>query len=157
MIAFTNILSAECDRYGLIPDYVRAIIEVESGGVPWRTRYEPGWNYFEAPEYWANKLGESVDTEMVGQKFSYGPMQVMGGTARHCGFSGYFPELCTASIGIHFGCLLFSQKLTKYNGAYLDAIAAYNAGSVTKLGEFYSNQSYVDKVLLAYKRLKISG
>lgn len=146
MTDFRSALLTECDKYDLDVEYIEAIIAVESAGQTYVTRYEPGFNYFEMPEYWANKLCQSVDTEVNGQKISYGLMQVMGGTARHVGFSGYFPELCIPSVGIHFGCLVFSKKLHKY-GSYVDAVAAYNAGKVTKVGENYINQAYVDKVL----------
>lgn len=152
MTDYRAALLTECDKYDLIPAYIEAIIAVESGGQAYATRYEPGFNYFEQPEYWANRLRQSVDTELAGQKFSWGLCQIMGGTARHYGFSGYFPELCLPSVGIHFGCLVFNQKLLKY-GNYTDAIAAYNAGSVKKINERYTNQVYVDKVLRNYSRL----
>lgn len=133
-------------RQGLEKSYVRALIEKESSGNPWATRYEPGWRYFESPEYWAGKLGQSEETERNGQSQSYGLMQVMGGTARWLGFAGYFPELCLPSVGVHFGCLLLARKLRKY-GNYPAALAAYNAGSVVFLGNNFINQKYVDDIL----------
>lgn len=149
---FESALLTECDKYGLDPTWVRAMIQVESGGRTYATRYEPGWSYYEIPEYWSNRLAQTVETEMNGQRVSWGLLQVMGGTARHVGFSGYFPELCIPSVGIHFGCLVLSKKLKKY-GEILDAVAAYNAGTVKKIGPYYSNQSYVDKVVAARKKI----
>lgn len=142
------ILLAECTRLGLEESYIRAIIEVESGGNQWKTRYESGFNYFENPQFWAAKTGVSLDTEMAGQKTSWSLMQVMGGTARGLGFSGLFPELCILDVGLHFGCLLFSQKLLKFK-TYPDAIAAYNAGHPVLVDGKYKNQDYVDKVMAA--------
>ena len=129
------------------------MILVESGGVTLRCRYEPGWNYFEQPEFWANKLGQSVETEIAQQKFSYGLMQIMGGTARHLGFGGFLPELCTVAVGVHYGCMYFARQLRKY-GNYLDAISAYNAGSAQKIGERYANAVYVERVLKHYQEIK---
>lgn len=153
MTDYSKELELEADRHGLIKAYVQAIIQVESGGVTLRSRYEPGFNYFAQPDYWAGRLGQSIDTEINGQKVSWGLMQVMGGTAREHGFSGYFPELCTPIVGIHFGCVVLSKKLHDYKN-YLDAIAAYNAGSVRRDGVRYVNQEYVDKVLRAYAQIK---
>jgi soluble lytic murein transglycosylase-like protein len=140
-------LLTECDKHGVDPVWMEAIIQVESAGRTYATRYEPGWSYYEVPEYWANRLGQTVETEMNGQRVSWGLCQIMGGTARHLGFSGYFPELCLPSVGVHFGVLCFSKKLKKYDGNYQDAVAAYNAGTVKKIGQYYSNQRYVDKVV----------
>lgn len=64
------------------------------------------------------------------------------------GFSGYLPQLCLPSVGLHYGCLLLSKKLLKY-GTYEDAIAAYNAGNVRKINTKYENQDYVNRVLAA--------
>lgn len=153
MSDYLHIVRAECERHGLIPEYVRAIIEVESGGKQWACRYEPGFNYFEKPEFWANRLGQSVDTEMAQQKTSWGLMQIMGGTARHLSFAGYAPELCIPAVGIHYGCMYLARQLRKY-GNYLDAIAAYNAGSVQMIGPKYANQLYVDNVLRHYSQIK---
>ncbi len=142
-------IEIESRRQGLDSHWIEALIEVESAGRPWMMRYEEGWSYFEKPEYWADRLGQTLDTELHAQKFSFGPMQIMGSTARSLGFSGYLPELCLPPVGIHYGCLYLAQKLRKY-GSYMDAVAAYNAGTVKKKesGE-YVNQSYVDKVFKA--------
>lgn len=154
MSDYRSALLTECEKYNLDPKWVEAMIQVESGGRTYATRYEPGFNYLEVVEYWANRLGQSFDTEANGQKISWGLLQVMGGTARHVGFSGYFPELCVPSVGIHFGCLVLSKKLKRYDGNYQDAVAAYNAGSVKKIGPYYSNQQYVDKVLKVLKSME---
>jgi len=143
---FRHLLTAECERQGLEADYMEALIMKESAGNPWVTRYEPGWNYFENPELWSHKLGQTLDTEINGQKISYGLCQVMGGTARWLGFSGYFPELCDPEVSIHFGCQLLAQKLRKH-GSYEAALSAYNAGSVRLINGNYSNQHYVDDVI----------
>jgi len=146
MAQLDHTIGVECTKQGLSPEWVWALISVESSQIQWVMRYEPGYSYFVTPEFFAKKLGQSLDTELNGQKTSWGLLQVMGGTAREMGFSGYFPELCLPSVGIHYGCRYLAQKLRKY-GNYLDAVAAYNAGTVKRLpnGD-YQNQAYVDKV-----------
>lgn len=136
----------ECERQGLEKSYVLAVIIKESSGNQWATRYEPGWRYFENPAYWAQRLNQSEVTERNGQAQSYGLMQVMGGTARWLGFSGYLPELHLPSVGVHYGCMLLARKLRKY-GDYPSALAAYNAGTAQLIGVKFANQSYVDDVL----------
>lgn len=140
----------ECGLLGIEPSYVGALILKESSGEPWKTRYEPGWRYFEQPEFWAGKLGQSVDTEMACQKMSWGLLQTMGGTARWLGFSGYLTQLLIPATGIHWGCRLFAKKFREY-GDYEEAIAAYNAGSARRMGKRLENQDYVDSVL-AFRR-----
>lgn len=143
----------ECQRQGLEIGYVRALILKESSGNQWATRYEPGFRYIERAEYWANRLGQTEETETVQQRTSFGLMQPMGGTARWLGFSGHLAELYQPSVNIHFGCRLFAKKLLKY-GNYLDALAAYNAGSPILINGKYTNQEYVDGVLRLRANLK---
>jgi hypothetical protein len=139
-------LDTESRRQGLEISFVRAIVLKESSGNQWATRYEPGFRYLEHPEYWANHLGQTEETETIQQKCSYGLMQIMGGTARGLGFSGMLSELYIPSVNIHYGCLLLSQKLRRY-GDYPSAISAYNAGTATLIGIKFANQDYVDSVL----------
>lgn len=136
----------ECQRQGLDISYVRALILQESSGNQWATRYEPGFRYIEQATYWADKLGQTEETETIQQKCSYGLMQIMGGTARHNGFAGFLSELYVPAVGIHYGCRVLAQKLRRY-GNYMDALAAYNAGSPVKIGAKFANQSYVDGVM----------
>jgi soluble lytic murein transglycosylase-like protein len=133
---------------------VAAIIMAESSGMQFSIRYEPKWSHFYTPEVYAQMLGVSEITERLGQSHSWGYMQVMGGVAREHGFSGHFPQLCDKKLNIYYGVKHFSDKLRKYKHVN-DAIAAYNAGTVTKTEEnMYSNQLYVDKVLGYYDALK---
>ena len=130
--------------------YVAAIIMAESGGASCATRYEHGWEYHYQVEYFARMTGTTILTEHIGQMTSWGAMQVMGTVAREYGFKGYFPELCTDSVGIKYGCMHLKKFLKKY-GSYKDAIAAYNAGSVRLAADGrYVNAEYVDKVIGYY-------
>ena len=73
-------------RHQLDPHWVLAVIQTESAGFPHAMRYETGWSYFCRPEFYADRLAITVDTERQMQKFSYGLMQIMGSVAREYGF-----------------------------------------------------------------------
>ncbi|MFW5972387.1 MAG: transglycosylase SLT domain-containing protein [Bacteroidota bacterium] len=142
-------------RHGVPPDLLKAIVEVESGGDPRAMRYEPEFDYLVDPD-----TGESFDgepdaipapsgvspwTEYIGQRTSWGPMQIMGATARELGFEGrFFTELCDE--GLEWGCR-YLVRLRERHGDWEAAAAAYNAGSPRRTddGE-WENQEYIDKL-----------
>lgn len=135
-------------EHKLDPVLIAAIICEESGGITWRTRYEPNFEYILTPQVFAQRLVVTMQTEIQGQKHSHGLMQVMGVTAREHGFMGYFPELCAdPAKGVHYGCKELVEKVDRYDGHLEKVIAAYNAGSARIVNGKYTNQSYVDKVL----------
>lgn len=137
--------------YNLPVNLVKAICMVESSGIATKFRYEPGYRWL---------LGNVTlmnPTEQVGQKCSWGLMQVMGAVARELGFHGDFPELCaTPALGIDYGCRHLKRYYVQYNG-WPDTVASYNAGHPTKIGERYANQSYVDQVYRWWNHLDQVG
>lgn len=135
----------------LQPELVRAIIQVESEGDVYATRFEPDWKYFYIPSEMAKRTHVTLLTERNGQATSWGLMQVMGAVAREFGFKGKFPQLCEPKEGISYGCLKLRQLFDLYKDER-SVIAAYNAGSPRTDGRgFFVNQPYVDKVMV-YKR-----
>ena len=94
---------------------------------------------------------------------SWGPMQIMGATARWLGFKGTFlSELIEPEVGIEYGCKYLANLKRRFSGnsknncnqvddiaIFCDKkISAYNAGSPRKKADgTYVNQKYVDKVL----------
>lgn len=150
--AFADEVDTIATKHGVNPLLIAAIIEIESAGNTFAIRYEPGWNYFIE----TGARGMSRATEEYQQKVSWGLMQVMGTVAREHGFDGPFlSALCQPSIGIEYGVRHFRKQLDRYNGSEVDAVAAYNAGTVVKRsGADYANQSYVTKVWNAYGRLR---
>ena len=142
--------------HNLDPLLVSAIIQVESSGNKWSTRYEPLWHYFKDIDAWSRKIipHTTVNTEMIHQQTSWGLMQVMGSVARELGFDGHLPELTQARINILLGC----KQLVRVNRpGYIvdDQIAAYNAGSARRSANgLLENQSYVDKVKAIWTMLK---
>lgn len=135
------------------PHLVLAIIEQESGGRPYATRYEPGYRYLVAPVAWAARRSVTSPTEEVHQKTSWGLMQVMGATARDLGFCGYLPELCQPELGIYYGCLYLQRQFRRFESKE-NAIAAYNSGAPRVVAGRYENQVYVDSVLAKYEQFK---
>lgn len=139
-------------RKGLDPLLVAAIVQVESAGDEWAMRFEPHWydrlNDVDPPR------GVSVATERMQLSTSWGLMQVLGVTAREFGCdTPFLGVLCQPVVGIEYGCQVLRSKFERYDGDTLDAVAAYNAGSVRLSDDgAYSNQGYVDKVMREYAR-----
>lgn len=133
------------DTFGLDPLLVAAICKVESNFNPCAARYEPEFKYLSKPEYFAEKNGSSLPTEIILQKTSLGIMQIMGCCAREWLHEGWLTELFTVEVGLRLGCQHLKHRLDKYQDTDL-AIAAYNAGSPRLINRRLMNQSYVDKV-----------
>jgi soluble lytic murein transglycosylase-like protein len=132
--------------YKLDFNLVCAIIEQETAGNAWLTRFEPAWQYFERPIQYAlaNRISEA--TERMMQAMSWGPMQLMGSVAREMGFGAELTRLSAPEYAMVYSC----KKLALIQAKYLvedDVIASWNAGSPRKNSDgTYINQSYVDGV-----------
>lgn len=140
-----NVIFQVAGHYQLDALLVQAIVMQETAGNPWSTRFESEWKYFETPNFWAGKLGISVDTEKTLQAMSWGPMQLMGSVAREMGFAAELTRLVDPLTALTFSCAKFSKLCAKYTDEN-DIIASWNAGSPRKLGDQYANQHYVDGV-----------
>lgn len=150
-------------QFGVDPDLAVAIMTEESS-LAWprcSTRYEPNFQYFYQPEVFAQRNGVSLDTEKAHQATSWGPMHVMGGSARELGFNDPIPVLFQPDVGIEFGVKKLKQLCAKYESESA-VIASYNAGSPRKKilpGQVvpsaeYVNQRYVDSVNARLKVLR---
>lgn len=145
-------------RHKLDPNWVLAVIQVESAGVPHRTKYEPDWIYFCKPEFHAKRQGIDVPTETQLQKFSYGLMQIMGGVAREWGYSDPLVLLVDPIRSLEYGCRHLADKRRRYPLGR-DWIAAYNGGSPRKNpdGTYVSRlEAYVQKVVRFWNDLNDS-
>lgn len=140
-------------QHKIDPKFLTAIILVESGGQPYKTRFEPGWKYFSDVEKWAQTLGTTVQTEHVLQQFSWGLAQLMGSVMRELGFTGDLPEACDIKINTYYAAKKLKILFSKYTDIK-DVAAAYNAGVPVKdqSGKF-RNQAYVNKVMQKLKEL----
>lgn len=154
---------------------VGSFICVESSGNPWAWNPEPPYKWL-----WNTKTGTPFrpltveernseippkdfpcpaaadrDAEWWGQQCSWGLMQVMGGVAREHGFvDPFLTQLCDPRTNVWMGCRYLRAKMKTYK-ELSDSVAAYNAGSPRRLANGqYENQTYVDRVLAQYGRLK---
>lgn len=131
---------------GLPISIVAAIVCQESSG--WtnrKPRYEPG--FFRR---YILKIPGIGTEERKGRATSWGPMQVMGQTAREMGYTAPFQNMLVLEIGLYWGCRYLKRLKIRYydKHGWGGVIAAYNAGSPRMKGERYGNQPYVDSVLL---------
>lgn len=149
-----GIIETTCKSFLVDPLILVSLIYTESRGNQFATRYEGGFHFTSNLAKWARHTHVLEQTELVGQKTSWGLMQVMGGTAREMGFDGNFPQLCDAGIGIKYGAMYYWRQMERYKDP-MQAVAAYNAGSVrmTISGEELVNQNYVDKVFAVLKEI----
>lgn len=150
-------INTEAAQFKLDKSYIEAMVFQESGGGVCASRWEKGFflRYIDGKP--KDRLGghfppeRSLNTELYYRAGSWGPMQVMGQTARELGFRGTdFVELAKPEIGVHWGCRYLRSLLNKFEGmaleqAYREAIARYNGGPANP------NYQYADEVLNAKK------
>lgn len=146
-----NEITAAAYRHELSPKLIAAMVQTESGGDPFATRYEPNWKWFIEPDRRkavAKELGITLLTEEIHEAMSWGLLQVMGATARSAlDYLGPLPALCEIELGLELGCQYF-RILYDRHGSIEKAIVSYNAGSPRedKATGKWVNQSYLDKV-----------
>lgn len=166
---YLDVVVKHANEHGLRPEIVFAIIRKESGNGRLRYRCEPHYRYLwncrnnkpwrlskaEAdrvkalPHFRPPKgLFISNDSEWWGQRASWGPMQIMGATARELGFKGDWPELC-GEAGIQYGCIYLKRLKDRFikSHGWKGVISAYNQGGPYKTKGVFNNQKYVDSVL----------
>lgn len=129
----------------IAPIVLECFAEIETGWLADATRFEPAWNYLLTPELFAKKLGISLATEIQLQKFSWGPLQIMGSVARELGFDGNLPGLIYPELGLKFGGLQV-LRMMKVHKLTTDMVSSYNQGHPVRDLESgkYLNQGYVD-------------
>lgn len=149
MIPFETLLPIiikKAEDHNIDHELALAFCFVESSFNPNKNRYEPAFRYVEETESWAVKRNISQATEIANQCMSWGLMQIMGATARHYGFSGDMPELCSdPATGLEFALRYLGHLLATYKNQD-DAIASYNAGHPKMFAGHYANEKYVDDI-----------
>ena len=140
-------IRSACDRYGLAPGLIWAIVQVESGGNPWAWNPEPHYRWFwnvktntafrpllvgeitsEVPPLDFPCLAGDRDQEWWGQQASWGLMQTMGAVARENGCAvPYLPEVCKPWTSLEYGCR-HVKKLFQRHGNIDSVLSAYNTG-----------------------------
>lgn len=140
-----------CETHGLPQDVVLGMIARESG-FPLALRFEKHYRWTYKVEHFARLNRWSRDTEEALQKFSYGPLQIMGAVARERGFQGDLTELRSSVVGLLWATKHLVHLRATYS-SWPDIVSSYNQGSPRKkmLSQKYRNQDYVDYV---YRRAK---
>lgn len=119
-------------------ELIYAICLTESSGNEFAIRHEAHYRWV---------LGDNLTPgEYIGQKTSWGLMQVMGAVAREYGFTDQFPALWDPATGIKYGTKHLKRLYAKH-GKWPQTIAAYNAGTPQLIDGKFKNQGYVNKVL----------
>lgn len=160
LLAVQDAINQMSSQFKIDHILLSALVLQESGGDSWASRFERlTWQKrerFVNPSFYAEKLHISQDTEEVFQCTSWGPMQLMGFVAREVGYDGQLNRLSIPEVGLSWSAKKLDRILAKYMETP-DVIAAWNHGHAEKLpnGE-YSNQKYVDSVLL-YMELITKG
>ena len=146
-------------QHRLPVDLLRAIVHTESAGNTWAMRYEPGYRWLWDVRHGNPYKGDpqrlpapqfvTGETELIGQRTSWGLMQVMGAVAREHGYRGrYLSVLCDPDIGMEYGCRHLSHLHQRFGEQGWEAVAAaFNAGSPRRTPKgAWVNQSYVDRI-----------
>ena len=148
-------IEKSCHIYKLEPALIRAFMKKESKFNPLALRVEPHLKKAE----WYNKLLTEEEKKDDYSYCSMGLLQIMYGTAKHCGYKGTPMGLMNIEKNIMYSCEYIQQLCKKYWNIE-KVISSYNQGSprfddkdkdkVKDPGENYYNQAYVDKVLEYY-------
>ena len=106
----------------------------------------------------ASRNNISIDTEQTMQQMSFGPLQIMGGVLREMFYQDELTKMIyDPALVIDFSCKRLKMLFDKYGNIIDDVLACWNGGNRKKYiinGLLqYSNQSYVDKVLLVYNNV----
>lgn len=173
MSQYASDVERTAQRHGIDPNVIKAICIVESGGDRFAFRHEPGYRYlwnlrtgtpfrklmayeihndFPPGDFYdtVGNHGSSALHEWIGQKTSWGLMQVMGAVAREAGFKErYLTHMLEVGYNLEYGCTALKRCL-KWAGGDVDAaLAAYNGGMSDDNRPSVSpkrNQRYVDKI-----------
>jgi transglycosylase-like protein with SLT domain len=104
---------------GIDPDLAEAMLQQESGGGANNYRFEP-------------KINDA----------SFGPLQILSGTARGLGYEGPPEGLFDPAVSVPYAMKYFKNQMSQF-GDPRKALAAYNAGP----GNIGAGMKYADEVL----------
>lgn len=126
---FTDEINGASARYGVPTAVIKAVIMIESSWNPRAYRPEP--------------------TSAYCIPGSFGLMQLCPATAREMGWSGSNnQELYDPALNINLGTAYLKTQASRYGGNWIDAVAAYNAGSVRRTSTgAYVNQTHVNRFI----------
>ena len=142
-----DVISMAAEKEGVDSLLVAAIVWQESRGNKYAWRYEANYQWLFKPQDFSGPLGCSLDSEIAGQKFSYGLGQLMGAVARELGHKGHLGELFDPFLNLSYVCKLLA-RLSKQHKDIEAVVSAYNAGSPRKTDRGkWVNEQYVRAVM----------
>lgn len=143
-LAVENFITTMAASEGIDAKLLKALAKIESSYDEYAVRYEEHYKWLVEPEKFAKMLNITVETEIQLQKFSYGPLQLMGANFRYLGFTKSLLEASKLEYSVGYAIKHLKSIMKKYDKTD-DIVAAYNAGSVRTENNQYVNQQYVDK------------
>jgi soluble lytic murein transglycosylase-like protein len=120
---------------------ILALVEKESTFQPNVIRFEPKYRWLVTPEKFVTP-SNTLETEKMLQKCSFGLFQIMGGNIRTLGLEGSLPKAFDIPTNVSLGMRFLIKLFSKYSDVR-DALSAYNAGSPSE----HNQQTYVDVIL----------
>jgi len=154
MEALYERIVAESAKYDLDSALVAAVITQESGGKVDAHEFSHGYPYLYKPAVFAEKHSIPLETEIEGQRTSYGLMQMKCSTARYLGFTGVCQKLFNAALNLKYGVKYLAYLKRRY-GSDLYMISSYNQGHpYTFPNGQVRNYRYVNSVLNMQRRYK---
>ena len=130
VLSYLDLIQSNAEQFNLDPALIGAIMSRESSG----------------------------DYSARGAVGEYGLMQVRATTAAWLGFRGDPDKLYDPAENIRYGSMYLDYQMKRYaETAYTTswAVAAYNAGTATQKNGRFSNQGYVDSVLIRLPRFRL--
>jgi len=155
-----RLILEQAGKFGVEPALIAAICQRESDFNADAMRLEDGYRWLWRVGENAGRLKITFRTEEKLQSFSYGLMQLMGATARSCGFLEPLPVLLDPQKNLEFGCRYLMSLFDRFGklgknveAGWCDAVvAAYNAGSPRRVNNLkFVNEGYVRAVEGFYK------
>lgn len=158
-----GLIFAQAGKFDLHPALLAAICKQESDFNADAMRLEDGYRWLWRVGENASRLKITFRTEEKLQSFSYGLCQLMGATARSCGFLDPLPDLLNPETNLEYGCRYIVSLFDRFGGlgknvqaGWCDAVvAAYNAGSPRRVNNLkFVNEHYVRSVEGFYKEFE---
>ena len=157
-----GLIISQAETFGIQPALLAAICKQESDFNADATRLEDGYRWLWRVGENASRLKITFRTEEKLQSFSYGLCQIMGATARSCGFTEPMHRLLEPKTNLEYGCRYLVSLFERFGKigknvppGWSDAVvAAYNAGSPRRVNNLkFVNENYVRSVEAFYKEL----
>ena len=131
VLGFKPYIVVAARKYGLPWELLAGLVCQESAGKPSARRHEPKyrWLYGDGPGERPNLPADvTLSDDLILQKWSYGPCQVMGAVAREYGYAGHLKGLLDPEINLEYGARHLANKIKQAHGDVRGGLLLYNGG-----------------------------